>query len=149
MQTLGRFALWLCQAALALMFVFAGAAKFASPAWPRMFARWGYPDHFYIVIGVVEVAAGVALLVPRAAAPAAIMLIVIMIGAALTHIVHAELQRLPQIVVMSVLLVIVAFGRWSDRRWRRLGSSGSLGAVGSLGAAGSSGSSGSGGSTSS
>lgn len=133
MRRLGRLALWLCQAALALMFLFAGGAKFASPAWPRMFARWGYPDHFYIVIGAVEVAAGLALLVPRAAAPAALVLIVIMIGAGLTHIVHAELQRLPQIIVMSLLLVIVAYGRWSIGPWRKLGSSGSLGAVGSSG----------------
>jgi len=94
MRRFGRLGLWLCHAALALMFLFAGVAKFASPARPRMFARWGYPDHFCIVIGVVGVAAGLALLVPSATAPAALVLIVIMIGAGLTHIVHAELQRL-------------------------------------------------------
>lgn len=137
MRRLGRLALWLCQAALALMFLFAGGAKFASPAWPRMFARWGYPDHFYIVIGVVEVVAGLALLVPRAAAPAALVLIVIMIGAGLTHILHAELQRLPQIIVMSLLLVIVAYRRWSGAPWRKLGPSGSSGSLGAVGSSGS------------
>jgi putative oxidoreductase len=84
-----------------------------------MFARWGYPDHFYLVIGAVEVAAGLALLVPRLAAPAAILLIVVMIGAGATHVVHDELQRLPQIVVMSLMLGVVALGRRRNPFWRR------------------------------
>ena len=81
-----RIGLWICQAALAVMFVFVGAAKFTSPLWARMFARWGYPDHFYLAIGVVEVAAGLALLVPRlAASSAAVLLVVVVIGAGAAH----------------------------------------------------------------
>jgi putative oxidoreductase len=110
--------LWLCQVALAVMFLGAGGRKFTSPMWPRMFARWGYPDHFYLVIGTLEVACALALLVPRTAAPAAVMLIVIMIGAGVTHALHGEWQRLPQIAVMSALLVAVAYGRWSNARLR-------------------------------
>ena len=94
MHKLGRVALWVCQAALALMFLAAGGAKFGSPMWPRMFERWGYPDHFYLIVGAVEVAAGLALLVPRLASPASLVLIVIMIGAGATHAMHGEQQRL-------------------------------------------------------
>jgi putative oxidoreductase len=114
MRRLGRVVLWLLQIALAVMFVAAGVAKFAAgTAWPRMFARWGYPDGFYLVVGVAEVLAGAALLVPRAAPVSAAALIVIMIGAGWTHLTHGETQRIPQIVVMSLMLAIVAWGRWA------------------------------------
>ena len=95
MQKLGRVALWVCQAALALMFLGAGGAKFVRPMWPRMFERWGYPDHFYLIVGAVEVAAGLALLVPQLASPASLVLIVIMIGAGATHAMHGEQQAAP------------------------------------------------------
>jgi putative oxidoreductase len=119
MHKAGRIALWICQALLALMFVYAGAAKFTSPLWPRMFARWGYPDHFYLVIGAVEVVAGVALLVPRLATGASIVLVVVMIGAGATHVIFHENQRLIQIVVMSLMLGAIAFGRRADAFWRK------------------------------
>ena len=112
MMLLGRIGLWLCQVALAAMFVYAGAAKFGNPVWARMFARWGYPDHFYLVIGAIEVAAGIGVLVPRIAAFSALILLTVMGGAGMTHLVHGELQRLTQIAVMASLLGIVAYGRW-------------------------------------
>ena len=82
-----------------------------------MFARWGYPDHFYLVIGAVEVAAGLALLVPRLAASAAAILIVVMIGAGATHVLHNEQRRLPEIAVLIVMLGLVAYGRRADAYW--------------------------------
>jgi putative oxidoreductase len=119
MHIAGRIALWLCQAVLALMFLFTGGAKFTSPMWPRMFARWGYPDHFYLVVGAIEVAAGLALLVPRFASLAALTLLVVMVGAGLTHLIHAEYQRLVEIVVISLLLGVVAYGRRAESIWQR------------------------------
>jgi uncharacterized membrane protein YphA (DoxX/SURF4 family) len=119
MQRLGRIALWLCQAALALIFLAAGSAKFRGTLWARMFARWGYPDHFYLVVGAVEVVAGLALLAPRTAASASLVLIVIMMGAGFTHALHDETRRLPEIVIISVLLAVVAYGRWPDAFWRK------------------------------
>jgi len=112
MRMVGRIALWLCQAFLAAMFVYVGTAKFANPVWARMFSRWGYPDHFYLVIGAIEVAAGVGLLVPRIAGLSALTLVVVMAGAGMTHLVNGEPQRLAQNAVLSALLAIVAYGRW-------------------------------------
>jgi uncharacterized membrane protein YphA (DoxX/SURF4 family) len=120
MEKLRRIALWLCQAWLASMFVFAGSRKFTGSMWQRMFARWGYPDHFYLVVGAVEVACAIALLVPRTASPAALTLIVIMIGAGFTHLMHGEQQRLPQIVIMSLLLAVVAYARWHEVLGRKI-----------------------------
>ena len=119
MHKAARIGLWICQAALALMFLFAGAAKFTRPMWERMFARWGYPDHFYLVIGTVEVVAGLALLIPRLATSAAAILIVVMIGAGATHVIHDELRRLPQIAVTLVMIGLVAYGRRADVPWRK------------------------------
>ena len=111
MRVLSHIGLWACQAALAAIFVYAGGAKFVSPLWPRLFARWGYPENFHLLIGAVEVVAGLALLVPRTAAPAALVLVLVMIGAGLTHILHDEHQRMVQILIMSALLGIVAWRR--------------------------------------
>ena len=79
---------WLLQALMALAMTGSGVQKFTSPAWERMFRVWGYPDHFYIVIGIVEALGGVALLVPRFASPAAVVLMIVMAGAAITRLTH-------------------------------------------------------------
>ena len=50
--------LWTLSALMAFVMVASGIQKFTSPAWERMFRVWGYPDHFYAVIGVIEAAAG-------------------------------------------------------------------------------------------
>jgi len=119
MKILGRIALWLCQAILAAMFIAAGASKFGSPMWARLFARWGYPDHFYLVVGAIEVTAAIGLLWPRTAAISALVLLTVMAGAGMTHLVHGELERLTQIAVMSSLLGIVAYARWRRVRVAR------------------------------
>ena len=84
-RRIGVVVLWLLQILTAVGFVLIGVGKFAAPGWQRNFARWGYPDGFYMVIGVLEAAGGLAMLVPRLTAYASAMLGVIMIGAAATH----------------------------------------------------------------
>jgi putative oxidoreductase len=111
-RLLGVVVLWLLQILMALAFVLIGVAKFADPSWARSFARWGYPDGFYMVIGALEVAGGLALLVPRLASYAAAMLSVIMIGASLTHWLHGEMARvIPPLMYLAVVAVVGA-GRW-------------------------------------
>jgi uncharacterized membrane protein YphA (DoxX/SURF4 family) len=61
--------LWVLQALMALAMVGPGVQKFTSPVWQRMFRVWGYPDHFYAVIGVIEVVADLGLLVPPSPRP--------------------------------------------------------------------------------
>jgi uncharacterized membrane protein YphA (DoxX/SURF4 family) len=88
-----------------------GWDKFTSPAWERMFRRWGYPDHFYLVIGAVEVVAGLALLVPRTASAGAMVLIPVMIAAAITQITQGGRNGVGELVFAAVLTVI-AWARW-------------------------------------
>lgn len=105
---------WLLQVLLAVLMAGPGSQKFTSPVWERMFRTWGYPDGFYLVIGGIEVAGGIALLVPRVASYSAIVLAVVMAGAAATQILRGGRNGVGEIVFM-VLLIAVAALRWKDR----------------------------------
>ena len=81
MRSLKIAGTWLLQALLAIVMVGPGYQKFTGPVWERMFRSWGYPDHFYLVIGAVEVIGGLALLIPKFTSYSAIVLAVVMLGA--------------------------------------------------------------------
>jgi putative oxidoreductase len=107
----GVVVLWLLQILMAAAFALIGVAKFADPAWARNFARWGYPDGFYMVIGTLEAVGGLTLLVPRLTSYAAAMLSVIMIAASLTHWLHGEMARVAPPLMYLAVLVVVGVGR--------------------------------------
>lgn len=121
MHILRIVGVWTLQILVGSMFVMVGVMKFVDPTWPRMFARWGYPDGFYMVVGVLEAAGGIALLVPRLTTYAALLLMTVMAGAALTHAVAGETQRLG--VPIVYLLVAAALGWLRRRSALRLGTS--------------------------
>lgn len=80
--------LWLITLFLTRIFVIAGWAKFsATSGWARAFVHWGFPTWFRVLVGVIEVAGGLLLLVPQTAVYAAVALAVIMLGAMGTHII--------------------------------------------------------------
>jgi putative oxidoreductase len=111
-RLVGVVLLWLLQILMAAAFVLIGVVKFVDPSWARNFARWGYPDGFYMVIGALEAAGGLALLVPRLTSYSAAMLSVIMIGASLTHWLHGEMARITPPLMYLAILVIVGVCRW-------------------------------------
>jgi putative oxidoreductase len=49
--------------------------------WTAAFARWGYPAWFRVLIGGLEVAGGVCLVVPWTAGYGALVLALVMLGA--------------------------------------------------------------------
>ena len=113
----GTVVLWTVNILAAAAFVAIGLAKFGSPEWAIKFERWGYPDGFYMVIGALEIAAGVLLLVPRLSSYAAVVLGAIMIGAAATHALHNEAARVaPPLMWLAVMTLIGAARR--RRAWR-------------------------------
>jgi uncharacterized membrane protein YphA (DoxX/SURF4 family) len=80
--------LWLLSLFLTVVFVNAGWPKFSNTSgWARAFAAWGFPNWFRVLVGIVEVAGGLLLLVPQTAVYAAAALAVIMLGAMGTHII--------------------------------------------------------------
>jgi len=106
---------WILTLLLAVLMAGPGSQKFTSPVWERMFRTWGYPDGFYLVIGAVEVIGGIALLIPRVASYSAIMLAIVMAGAAATQILRGGRSGVGEIVFASLLCVLAAI-RWRDRQ---------------------------------
>ena len=105
---------WILTIQLAVVMVGPGSQKFTSPTWERMFRTWGYPDGFYLVIGAVEVIGGIGLLIPRLASYSAIMLSIVMAGAAATQILRGGRNGVGEI-VFATLLALLAWIRWRDR----------------------------------
>jgi putative oxidoreductase len=110
MARLKTIGLWTISALMALVMVGPGLQKFTSPVWQRMFRAWGYPEHFYLVIGALEVVAGLGLLIPRFAAPSAAVLSVVMIGAAITQMTVGGRSGVGEL-VFAVLLAGIAYAR--------------------------------------
>jgi len=113
-----RIAIWVLVVLLTVVFVYTGATKLAGrPAegWARRFERWGYPPLAAKIVGVVEMLAGLALLIPRARRAAAGTLVVVMAGALVTHLIHAEFMRLiPPLVLGGLALWVTLSGRASE-----------------------------------
>lgn len=104
---------WILQVLLALLFLLQAVLKLTnSPNWVSRFRHWGYPEHFYLLVGVLELAGAVALLVPRAVVGGALVLLAVMLAAALTHVIHHEPQVITTLVI-STLLVFVVYVRRS------------------------------------
>jgi hypothetical protein len=110
-------ALWILQALLASLFLFAGAFKLSMPA-DELARQTGLPTLFIQFIGLAEVAGGLGLLLPglvrvhRELTPiAAAGLIVIMIGAVILSALRVSAGAAVLPFVVGLLLVTVARGR--------------------------------------
>jgi uncharacterized membrane protein YphA (DoxX/SURF4 family) len=77
-----------------------------------LFEQIGAGQWFRFLVGVLELAGGIGLLIPRLAAPAAIGLMGLMIGAAFTQ---AVVLGMPAMVltpaILFVVLAVIAWGR--------------------------------------
>lgn len=114
----GVVLLWAIQLLSAFVFVRIGFAKFVHPFWIHAFAKWGYSDSFRILIGILEIAAGVLLAFPQTTVYAAALIDLILTGAVATLIVHGEPNR--QVLAPIIWMVLasgLAFAR-RRRTWR-------------------------------
>jgi uncharacterized membrane protein YphA (DoxX/SURF4 family) len=103
--------MWILQIVVAGFFVMAALGKFAG-AEPSAstFEAIGLGDWFRVVVGVLEVAGAVALLVPRLAGAAGLALAGLMAGAVLTEaFVSGGWVVLP--LALLVLCLLIAWGR--------------------------------------
>jgi uncharacterized membrane protein YphA (DoxX/SURF4 family) len=95
---------------LALIFLASGLAKLASLEFELVaFERWGYPIWFMYLIGVVEVAGGVGLIIQRFSAAAGAALALMMIGAIGTHVIHFEWGMLAAASVIFLMSAVRAY----------------------------------------
>jgi uncharacterized membrane protein YphA (DoxX/SURF4 family) len=114
--------LWIIAGLLALVFLGAGLTKLVQPK-EKLAATMGWVDDFspgtVKLIGALEVLAAVGLVLPAAldVVPvlvplAAVGLVALMIGAAVTHARRRETPMIAVNVVLLVLAVVVAWGRF-------------------------------------
>jgi putative oxidoreductase len=97
---------WALVVLLALAYLAAAAGKLTGAA-TQMFAHWGYPAWFAKLIGVLELAGAIGLLIPKTMRYAVLGLIVIMIGAAYTHLANQEgLQILRPTIFLTLLCTV-------------------------------------------
>jgi uncharacterized membrane protein len=109
-------ALWALQALLALMFAMAGLAKvFGDSAMVEMFATIGIGQWFRYLVGALEIAGAIGVLVPRLSGLAALGLVCLMAGAILTNLFVLGTSLLLPAVLM-VVSALVAWARWPRTR---------------------------------
>jgi uncharacterized membrane protein YphA (DoxX/SURF4 family) len=113
-----NIALWIIQALLALLFLFAGGAKLVVPIDQLTKQMPQFPGLFLRFVGVCEVLGAAGLILPRllkirpGLTPlAAIGLFIIMIGATVVTLNISVAQAMFPVVV-GLLLAFVAYGRW-------------------------------------
>lgn len=107
--------LWIVQALLAAFFILASALpKLAgSGDMVDLFNDIGIGQWFRYVVGGLELAGGIGLLIPRLAGLAGLGLTGVMVGAVVTQV---AVLREPSMAVLPVVLLVVAaavaWGRW-------------------------------------
>jgi len=82
------------------------------------FAAWGYGDEARIVIGLIQAAAGAGLLAPKVRIYAALALLVVMIGAIVTHVQSGQPVAALPAALLSVAVGAVAWVE-ANRTWLR------------------------------
>ena len=93
-------------AALVVVFLMFGSQKFIDPAtWNQNFADWGLPLWMRPVAGGLEILGAIGLLIPKIRGAAGLALGLFMIGAVLTHVVHAEYGM----ILVAGAIMVVAF----------------------------------------
>jgi putative oxidoreductase len=110
---------WILQALLAAMFIFSGFNKLShGPDTAKMFGSMGFPGWFAYLIGGAELLGGIGLLVPRTVRPAALGLIIIMLGAVFMHatkIPGGIAKGMPALVALVLLVVVYLLRRPETR----------------------------------
>jgi len=109
---------WILTVLLSLIYLLAGFPKLMGSAMVAdRFVDLGYDYQFMKLIGLAEIGCGILLLIPRVAFYPAALLVIVMIGAIVSHI---RIGEFPQLVVPGAMLIPLAFvarARWQSR-WR-------------------------------
>lgn len=107
--------LWIAQAVLAALFALSGLSKLVQQK-DKLAEKYTWMDDFSTpmvrVIGALEVAGGIGLVVPPVAAPAATGLAVLMLLAAGLHVRRREPRGVVVTAVLLVLTALIAVGRF-------------------------------------
>jgi len=110
--------LWIAQSLLALLFLFTGIAKLASPVRP-MVEQTGLPAGFLLFVSAMEILGAVGVVLPgllhfatKLIPLAALGLIGIMIGATVVTLRSGMLSLAIFPAIIGLMAAFVAYGRW-------------------------------------
>lgn len=104
--------IWVVQVGLASQFVAGGLLKLAGdPQMTAMFAEIGAGQWLRFVVGVLELAGAVGLVVPRLAVPAAGGIVALMLGATATNIVVLGSSPVMPLVFLVLAVAVAALRR--------------------------------------
>ena len=107
-----EIALWLLALFLASVFIRQGWAKFDDASgWARAFRTWHFPAWFRVMIGVLELTAGLLVLWKRTAFAGAVIIMVVMLGAMATHVYWGRPAQITSEVLPLVVATLLALGR--------------------------------------
>ncbi|MGE7920465.1 DoxX family protein [Viridibacillus sp. NPDC093762] len=104
---------WILQGILVLMFLMAGLGKtFGSKMHIEGFKKWGYPQWFRVVTGLIELGAAILLIVgfwnDTSAIIGAAILVAVGIGGVITHIrVKDTMKETATILVLGILALVL------------------------------------------
>lgn len=109
---------WMLAILLAFAYLAAAVGKLTG-AFTQAFVHWGYPAWFATLIGVLELAGAIGLLIPKTLHYAVLGLTVIMLGAVYTHLAnHEGLQVLQPVIFLALLWVVWGLRRVARHRAR-------------------------------
>jgi len=98
---------WVASILAALGIGLAGITKFAAATrWEDLFAVWGFPQWFLPVVGALEIAGAIALLIPRLSLYGALVLGSVMIGAIGTLLIYPT-PHFPVMLPMSYIILLI------------------------------------------
>ncbi len=116
-----NLALWVVQVLLGVVFLGQGIFKFAAPDGLPATLAWAYDitGPGAVALGVAELAAAAGMILPgltgtqtRLTPLAALGLVVVMAGTIVFHIGREEFQQIGFNVLLLVMALFVAYGRW-------------------------------------
>ena len=108
---------WVAGLYLASMFVSQGIPKFdPNGFWTEPFERWGYPAWLRVLVGGIEVAGGIALIIPWVASWGGLAIAVVMGGAWVTRAGGGWWVDVAWITVYLLAALWVAWEWWG---WRK------------------------------
>ena len=105
---LGLLATWLPRIAVALVFVSLGFSKFRDPMWVRLFGEIGLGQWFRYLTGVMQIAGGVLVLIPRTSLAGIALAACTMLGASVAWltVLHTPANAPVPGALLAILIVI-------------------------------------------
>ncbi len=96
---------WVLRILVTLGFLAASLGKLTnSPMVIEMFEKWGFPDGFYFIIGILELLLAVLLLIPKTLKIAIIGLSLMMLGATVTHLINDPVSQLIRPMIFLIFI---------------------------------------------